>query len=380
MHRSVDFLIVGAGFAGSVLAERLAAGGGKSVLVVDRRGHVGGNAYDHHDGYGILVQKYGPHVFHTNARHVFEYLSHFTAWRPYRHRVMASVGGQLVPFPINGNTINQLYGLELDGEELAQFLAVRAEPRSPIHTSEDLVVSRVGRELYETFFRGYTRKQWGLDPAELDASVAARVPVRLGTNDDYFADRYQAMPRDGFTQMFGAMLSHPNIEVALGTDYRDVKDVVRYRELVYTGPIDEFFGHCFGPLPYRSLEFKYETLDRRVHQPVAVVNYPGDEPFTRVTEFKYLTGQDHPQTTVAYEYPRDGGEPCYPVPREENARLYRRYRALADRLPNVHFVGRLASYRYYNMDQVVAQALARYARIMRRDAAVGRTRSVPLPA
>ncbi|MDP8922486.1 MAG: UDP-galactopyranose mutase [Chloroflexota bacterium] len=358
-----DFMIVGAGFAGSVLAERLASQLDKKVLIVDRRNHVGGNAYDHHDDDGLLVHKYGPHIFHTNSRDVFEYLSQFTEWRPYQHRVRAWVDGQLVPIPINLDTINQLYGTRLTSFQLEEFFASVAESRDQIKTSEDVVVSRVGRELYEKFFRNYTRKQWGLDPSELDAAVTSRVPVRTNRDDRYFTDTYQVMPLRGFTRMFERMLDHSNIKIMLNTDYREIEPVIPYREMVYTGPVDEYFDFCFGKLPYRSLEFRFETRDVPSVQPVAVVNYPNDYPYTRVTEFKHLTGQDHTKSSLVYEYPRAEGDPYYPVPRPENAELYKRYKALADATPNVHFVGRLATYKYYNMDQVVAQALATFERM-----------------
>ena len=358
-----DYLVVGAGFAGSVLAERLAADGGRRVLVVDRRSHVGGNAYDHYNDDGILVHRYGPHIFHTNSREVFEYLSRFTAWRPYEHRVRASVDGQLVPIPINLDTINQLYGLKMSSFELETFFASVAEPREQLRTSEDVVVSKVGRELYEKFFRNYTRKQWGMDPSELDASVTARVPTRTNRDDRYFTDRYQAMPLHGYTRMFERMLAHPDIKVMLNTDYREILDEVEFREMVYTGPVDEFFDCRYGKLPYRSLEFRHETVNAPVHQPAPVVNYPNEHPYTRITEFKYLTGQDHAKTSVVYEYPTAEGDPYYPIPNPANEALFKRYEALAETESDVHFIGRLAQYRYYNMDQVVAQSLATFKRL-----------------
>ncbi|HEX2029903.1 MAG TPA: UDP-galactopyranose mutase [Actinomycetota bacterium] len=360
-----DYLVVGAGFAGSVVAERLASQGGKRVVVVERRSHVGGNAHDTYDDAGLLVHRYGPHIFHTNSAEVFRYLSRFTEWRPYEHRVLTSVDGKLVPLPINLDTINALYGLHLEPPEVQRFLASRAEKVTRIRTSEDVVVSRVGRELYEKFFRGYTRKQWGLDPSELDATVAARVPVRTDRDPRFFTDTYQAMPLHGYTRMFMRLLDHPNITVLLNTDYREAARVVPHREVIYTGPVDEFFGRRFGELPYRSLDFRFQTLDRPVFQPAAVINHPNEHAYTRVTEFKYLTGQRHPKTTIVYEYPRGDGEPYYPVPQAQNARRYRRYRTLADATPGVHFVGRLATYKYYNMDQVVAQALALVNRLLR---------------
>jgi UDP-galactopyranose mutase len=357
-----DYLIVGAGYAGSILAERLARGSGKQVLLVDRRSHIGGNAYDHYDDTGILVHKYGPHIFHTNSKEVFDYLSRFTAWRQYQHKVLASVDGQLVPIPINLDTINKMYGLNLSSFQMEEFLASRAERKEQVRTSEDVVVNKVGRELYEKFFRGYTRKQWGLDPSELDAQVTARVPTRTNRDDRYFTDTYQAMPRHGFTRMFSKMLDHPNIKVMLNTDYRDVKDALPYRDIIYTGPVDEFFDYEYGKLPYRCLEFKHETLNQEWHQPVAVINYPNDNEFTRVTEFKHLTGQEHPKTSLVYEYSCAEGDPYYPIPRPENAEVYKRYQQLADET-GIMFVGRLATYKYYNMDQVVAQALTAYAKL-----------------
>jgi UDP-galactopyranose mutase len=361
-----DYLIVGAGFAGSVLAERLASQAGKKILICDRRNHIAGNAYDHYNEEGILIHKYGPHIFHTNSRDVFEYLSNFTEWRPYEHRVLASVEGQLVPIPINLDTINKLYGLKLNAFELEKFFASVAEPKDYIRTSEDVVVSKVGRELYEKFFRNYTRKQWDIDPSELDKSVTARVPTRLNRDDRYFTDTYQAMPLHGYTRLFENMLTHPNIKVMLNTDYREIRDIIPCREMIYTGPIDEFFDSRFGTLPYRSLEFKHETLNQSVYQSAPVVNYPNEHLYTRITEFKYLTGQEHPKTSVVYEFPRAEGDPYYPVPRPENAELYKKYKALADSTPDVHFVGRLATYKYYNMDQVVAQALTVYQQLIQK--------------
>lgn len=352
-----DYMVVGAGFAGSVVAERLARGLRKKVLIIDKRNHIGGNAYDHYNEEGILVHKYGPHIFHTNSQEIFEYLSQFTEWRPYEHRVLASVDGQLLPIPINLTTVNQLYGLNLTSFEMEKFLCEVAEPRAAVRTSEDVVVSRVGRDLYEKFFRNYTRKQWGMDPSELDAAVTARVPVRTNRDNRYFADRFQAMPRHGYTRMFENMLDHPNIKVMLNVDYHEIQDEIPFGEMIYTGPVDEFFDFRYGKLPYRSLEFKHETINTPVFQSAPVINYPNEHLYTRITEFKYLTGQEHPKTSIVYEYPRDSGDPYYPVPRPENAELYNKYKALADDLPNVHFVGRLATYKYYNMDQVVGQAL-----------------------
>lgn len=365
-----DYLVVGAGFAGSVAAERLARVFGKRILLVDRRDHVGGNAYDHLDASGVLVHKYGPHIFHTNSDEVLAYLSQFTEWRPYEHRVLAAVDDKLLPIPINLDTVNRLYGWSLTSEELEAYFEAIAEPRADIRTSEDVIVARVGRELYEKFFRNYTRKQWGLDPSQLDAAVTARVPVRTNQDDRYFTDRHQCMPLHGYTAMFERMLDHPNIDVELGVDFRDVQRRVNYRELIYTGSIDEFFSRCFGRLPYRSLKFRFETHQTPRVLPAAVVNYPNTGDYTRVTEYSQLTGQVHSCSTLSYEYPCDDGDPYYPVPRPENASIYERYRIAATAMPDVHFTGRLATYRYYNMDQVVAQSLALCTRLtgMRRSA------------
>jgi UDP-galactopyranose mutase len=358
-----DYLIVGAGFAGSVLAERLATRSNKKVLIIDKRSHIGGNAYDHYNEDGILVHKYGPHIFHTNSKEVFDYLGRFTDWRPYEHRVLASVDGQMVPMPINLDTINKLYGLSLTSFEVEQFFESVAEKVECIKTSEDVVVSKVGRELYNKFFKNYTNKQWGLDPSQLDKSVTSRVPTRTNRDDRYFTDTYQAMPLHGYTRMFEKMLDHPNIKVMLNTDYHEVMSFIPFKEMIFTGPVDEYFDYKFGKLPYRSLEFKHETLSKEKHLAAPVVNYPNENLYTRITEFKALTGQEHPKTALVYEYPQAEGDPYYPIPMPENAELYNKYKKLADETPNVHFVGRLATYKYYNMDQVVAQALTLYKKL-----------------
>jgi UDP-galactopyranose mutase len=380
MRLAYDYLIVGAGFAGSVLAERLARGSGKSVLLCDRRNHVGGNAYDHADAAGILVHKYGPHIFHTNSREIFEYLSRFTTWRAYEHRVLASVEGKLLPIPINLDTINRLYGLNLGENEVEEFLVARAIKYESPRTSEEVVLSRVGRHLYEKFFRNYTRKQWGVDPSQLDAQVTARIPVRINRDDRYFTDHFQFMPRWGFTRMFENMLDHEQIDLALATDFYELRKEVNFRQLIYSGPIDQFFDFRYGKLPYRSLHFEHRTLDCEWFQPVAVVNYPNDFEYTRVTEFKHLTGEQHQRTSIVYEYPRSEGDPYYPVPQPTNASIYSQYRKLAESLPNVRFVGRLGTYRYYNMDQVVGQALTLYKNLMRAEAAKLEVEPVALPA
>lgn len=359
-----DYAIVGAGFAGSVLAERLASQAGKTVLLIDKRPHIGGNAYDCLDEDGLLIHQYGPHIFHTNSPDVFKYLSQFTEWRPYEHRVLASVDGQLLPIPINLDTVNKLYGHNFTPDELADYFKTVGEPVAEIRTSEDVVVSQVGRDLYEKFFRGYTRKQWGVDPSELDKMVTSRIPTRTNQDDRYFTDEFQYMPLHGYTKMFEKMVNHPNIHLMLGTDFRQVRDQLSFNELIYTGPVDEYFDCCYGKLPYRSLRFDHQTLDTADYQPVSVVNFPNDHAYTRITEYKKLTGQEHEKTSLTFEYPQDEGDPYYPVPRPENAELYRRYKQLADEQQGVHFVGRLGTYRYYNMDQVVAQALTLYKKLV----------------
>jgi UDP-galactopyranose mutase len=358
-----DVVVVGAGFAGSVSARKLAEERDLRVLVIDRRPHIAGNAHDALDEHGVLVHSYGPHIFHTNAEKVVAFLSRFTDWRPYEHRVVAEVDGQFVPMPINRATVNTLHGLSLSGEEeTAAYLTSLAEPREAMHTSEDSVVAKVGRDLYERLFRGYTRKQWALDPSELHASVCARIPVRSGDDDRYFTDTFQAMPHDGYTAMFAAMLDHPNITVRTGVDYAEVEHEYAGTPLVWTGPIDAFFDYAYGPLPYRSLRFEHEvraTPGGRLVQPTGTVNYPNERiPYTRVSEYRQLTGQVAEVSTLCYEYPSAEGDPYYPIPRPENRELYHRYEQLASARPDVLFVGRLARYQYLNMDQVVAGALA----------------------
>lgn len=352
-----EIIVVGAGFAGSVVARQLADAGYR-VRIVEKRPHIAGNAFDRLDQHGLLIHVYGPHIFHTNAERVFAYLSRFTAWRPYEHRVLAHYAGELYPIPINRTTINRLYDLNLNESGVEKFLEEVRVRKERVQNSEDVVLSSVGHDLCEKFFRSYTRKQWGLDLSELSAGVAARIPVRTNDDDRYFTDRFQAMPREGYAQMFARMLDHPAIAVELETDYDTIRTRNEAQHTVYTGPIDAYFGYCYGRLPYRSLEFDHEHLkNTKRFQPVGTVNYPNDHAFTRITEFKHLTGQRHTGTSIVREYPRSEGEPYYPIPRAENQALYKQYRALARKEKGVTFVGRLAQYRYYNMDQVVAAAL-----------------------
>jgi UDP-galactopyranose mutase len=366
MNITHDVLVVGAGFAGSIVARRLAEAG-LSVQLIDRRQHIGGNAYDEHDGHGILIHPYGPHLFHTNDKQAWQWLSQFTEWHTYEHRVLAQVDAQLLPIPINRTTINKLYGLSLDEDGVADFLEKAREARDPIRTSEDAVLNSVGPDICDKFFRGYTKKQWGLDLSELCPSVAARIPTRTNDDDRYFTDIYQAVPQEGYTVMFRRILDHPRIEIALGTDYSAIKKKIKVRHLVFTGAIDAFYDFRFGELPYRSLRFEHQHLPTTAwRQPVGTINFPNDHAYTRITEFKHITGQKNNGTSIVLEYPQAEGDPYYPIPRIENEILYQQYRTLAQKETNVTFVGRLAEYRYYNMDQVVASALVASDHILKR--------------
>ncbi len=361
---SIDFLIVGAGYAGSVMAERLAHHG-KKILLIDRRSHIGGNAYDEYDSHGILIHRYGPHIFHTNSKKIFDYLSNFTEWSFYEHHVLAKVGEQLLPIPINQNTVNQLYGLDLDEEGVRAFYEKVRIPIETIKTSEDVVLNTVGKDLYEKFFRGYTRKQWGLDPAQLSSLVTARIPVRSNCDNRYFTDTYQFMPSQGYTPMFRNLLDHPNIQVELETDFNSVQNQINYRHLIFTGPIDSYFKWAYGKLPYRSLDFEHSHLSHQEYfQTTGTINYPNDYEYTRITEFKHLTGQKHSSTSIVKEFPKAEGDPYYPIPTQESDFLYKKYEAAAEREKNVTFLGRLAQYRYYNMDQVVGAALTTAQKII----------------
>ena len=349
--------IIGAGFAGCTLA-RLLAEAGFQVRLLEKRPHIAGNAYDEYDEQGILIHRYGPHIFHTNATHVFDFLSRFTEWRDYEHRVLANLDGQLYPIPINQDTVNRLYGLNLNEEGVKRFFEEHRVSFDPPKNSEQVVLNSVGYDLYRKFFYGYTKKQWGLEPSQLSAGVTARIPVRCNRDDRYFTDLYQAMPLQGYTKMFEAMLDHPFISVSLNIDYLRARELFAGGPLIYTGPIDAYFNYCYGKLPYRSLQFEHQHIaNHEFVQTVGTVNYPNEFDYTRITEFKHLTGQRHSGTSIVREYPQADGDPYYPVPRPENEALYQRYKKLAEQEKEVYFVGRLAQYRYYNMDQVVAAAM-----------------------
>jgi UDP-galactopyranose mutase len=352
-----DYLIVGAGFAGAVCARQL-ADRNYSVMVIDKRGHIAGNAYDEIDKHGIRVHRYGPHLFHTNSEMVFKYLSRFTSWKFYEHRVLVNNEGSLYPFPINLNTINQFFNITLTEGDVEKFLDSKRIAVGEIKTSEDVVLSSVGTELCDAFYRGYTLKQWGLGLENLSAGVAHRIPVRTNTDDRYFTDKYQFMPENGYTELFTNMLSSENITVALNVDYSDDRHKYKFKRLIYTGPIDKYFGYIYGKLPYRSLKFEFIHKENIEYiQPVATVNYPNTEKFTRITEFKRIHESSTSGTTYVAEYPTDTGDPYYPIPTIKNNDIYKKYRELAESEINTYFVGRLAEYKYYNMDQVVASAL-----------------------
>jgi len=357
-----DYLIVGAGYSGCVLAERITTQLEKKVLIVDRRNHIAGNAYDYYNEAGILVHKYGPHWFHTNDKKVFHYLSRFTEWIPHFHRVRTYVDGRLVPIPINMDTLNELYGMNLNSPQEVQafYDSVRDKSIKKPANAEEMVISLVGKDLYEKFFKGYTLKQWEIHPTDLSASVTARIPTRTNRDDRYFTDYYQCLPKHGYTAMFDKIIENPNIHVLLKTDYKDILDMIKFDKLIYTGPIDSYFDFMHGKLPYRSLRFEHETLHQEFYQEFQQVNYPNEYDFTRIVEWKQATQQKHHLTTITREYSflaGDNDEKYYPIPREENHKIFNLYKQEVEKEKNVYFCGRLADYKYYNMDQVVARAL-----------------------
>jgi len=370
-----DFLIVGAGFAGSILAERIATQFDKKIVVVDKRNHLGGNAYDYYDECGILVHKYGPHIFHTNSKYVWDYLSQFTQWRPYFHRVLAVIDGQKVPIPFNLNSTYQCFSPKLAAKLEEKLINGYGYNRKvtifELLQSDDHDLKFLADYIYKNVFLNYNQKQWGFKPEELDKSVASRVPVYISKDNRYFTDVYQGIPLHGYTAMFQKMLSHKNIHILLNTDYKDILEIIKFDKMIYTGPIDYFMDYQFGKLPYRSLNFENRTYDLEYFQEVAQVNYPNNFDYTRITEFKYLSGQQLPKTSVAYEFPKPyiqgQNEPYYPVPKAENNDLFQRYLYKCQKLKSVHFLGRLADYKYYNMDQIVARALKMFEKVSKND-------------
>ncbi len=373
--RNPDILIIGAGISGATLAERYAQAG-KKVLVLEKRNHIAGNCYDYYDENGILVSQYGAHLFHTNDKEVWEYVNRFSEWYPWEHKVIARVDDKTVPIPVNITTVNTLFGENIrTEEEMKAWLDKNRVVYEPAKNGEEAVLNRVGEVLYDKMFKHYTKKQWDKYPEELHASVLERIPVRHNYDDRYFSDEFQALPSEGYTKVFECMLDHPNIEVLLDTDYFDIKDEISgYEKLFYTGPIDRFFefeNKLLEKLEYRSINFVTEHLDQEYFQENSVVNYPGKEvDFTRIVEYKHFGNQKSPKTSIVKEYTVDHGEPYYPVPNEKNQKVYEQYKKEADKLENVYFVGRLANYKYFNMDQAFKNALDLYNSLEKEKVAV----------
>jgi UDP-galactopyranose mutase len=361
-----DYLIIGAGYAGSILAERISTQLNKKCLIVEKRNHIAGNAFDYYDNHGILVHKFGPHIFHTNSKKVHDYLSQFTEWQPYIHRVRAVVEGKSVPVPFNLNSLYDLfspkYAEKLESKLLEKYGYGLKIPILKMKEINDLDLKFLSEYIYKNVIYGYTIKQWGLKPEELDSSVTARVPVFISRDDRYFQDTYQSMPKYGYTEMFNKILNHKNIHILLNCDYKDIINDIKFDKIIFTGPIDEYFDFIHGDLPYRSLKFDFVTYDTPIYQEVGQKNFPNNYDYTRITEFKYLSAQKHEKTTVAYEYPqafeRGINEPYYPIPSDDNNLIYQRYKLEADKLEDkVFFAGRLADYKYFNMDQTIGVAL-----------------------
>ncbi len=371
-----DYLIVGSGFAGSVIAERIANVLNKKVLIIEKRNHIGGNCYDYKDENGIIIHKYGPHLFHTNDKQVFDYLSNFTDWNIYHHKVLAFIDGKKVPIPFNFNTIEQLFpstlAKKLQEKLLSRYKYGSKVPILELKKEEDKDLKFLADFVYEKVFKNYTAKQWNMKPEDIDPEVTARVPVFIGKDDRYFNDKYQAIPKDGYTKIFERMLKHPNIKLMLNTDYKEVIDIDFENKkiyffgnefkgkLIFTGMIDELFNYKFGKLPYRSLDLRFETIEKEQFQEVATVNYPNDYNFTRITEFKHIHPAKTEKTTILKEYPKEykeGDTPYYPVFTPENRQKYNQYRELLTDFEQIVPVGRLADYRYYDMDDIVKKAL-----------------------
>jgi len=356
-----DFLIVGAGFSGAVLAERLASQMNKKVAIIDRRNHIGGNSFDYIDDKGILVHKYGPHWFHTNDDKVFSYLSKFTEWFPHKHIVKTNVDGDLYPFPINRTTLNKFFGITLKSDvEAKEFLEKQRIIIENPRNAEEMVLSLVGKRLYEKFYKNYTIKQWRKSPAELDPSITARIPIRYNTEESYFNDKIQAMPFNGYAKLFEKMMADKNIEVILNADFFKEQSKIKFKKLIYTGAIDEYYNYCFGQLPYRSLRFEHYMLDKELFQPCQQVNYPNENSFTRIIEWKHVLSTKNKTTSIMKEYPEEfngANERYYPILTQNGKELYQKYAKKSKKEKNVYFIGRLAEFKYYNMDQVVASAL-----------------------
>ncbi len=353
---NIDAIVVGAGIAGTVLARRLAEEENRRVLVVERRSHIGGYCYDERNEEGVLVHRYGPHIFRTDSKKVWEFLSRFTRWHDYQHKVLTYVDGMYLPMPINLDTVNRYLGSHYSAENVMDYFERHRTHPEKVCNVRDVVESQIGPEFYHAFFEKYTEKQWGMPCDELPPEIVARIPIRSNRDDRYFTHKYQALPRDGYTHMMQNMLTHPNIHILLNTDYRVVRDAVPCEHIYYSGSIDEYHGHRFGRLPYRSVDFVFETIPCAQYQSAAVVNYPNNYDYTRVTEFRHFYGQSPSHTVIAREYPGSDGDPSYPIPTRGNTALYGQYASIPH--PGVSFIGRLGEYRYYSMDQIVEKMLA----------------------
>lgn len=363
-----DIVIIGAGISGATLAERYATQLNKKVLVIEKRNHIGGNCFDYHNKDGILISKYGAHIFHTSFEDVWKYINLFSQWRPYKHKVLSYVDGKLVPVPVNITTVNTLFNLKIRSEhEMVEWLSSNTIKIDNPKNSEEMALSRVGKVLYEKMFERYTEKQWDRKPSQLAPSVVGRIPVRTTFDDQYFSDPHQALPKYGYTKLFEKMLDNPNIDIKLNTDYFNIKNKLgNFEKLFFTGPIDQFFSYKFGKkLHYRSIRFEFETHNMEYFQSNSVINYPNEHAYTRIVEYKHLTGQKSPKTTISKEYPTWEGEPYYPVPTKENQELYEKYKIEAENTENnnIYFVGRLANYKYFNMDQAFKAALDLFSKL-----------------
>jgi UDP-galactopyranose mutase len=364
---SKSFLIVGAGLSGIVMAERLSSQLGAKCTIIDKRDHIGGNCYDYYDDHGVLIHKYGPHYFRTNSSRIVEYLSQFTDWHHVNYKIQSYTDGKYWNFPINLNTFEQFLGRESTTEEFESWLQSKKVEIDNPQNSEEVIVSQVGWELYDKFFKNYTFKQWKKYPNQLDASVCGRIPIRTNRDDRYLSDNFQALPKHGYTKMFERMLAaSPNLEVFLNTSFKDAAINIEHNYTIWTGAIDEYFNYMFGDLPYRSLRFEHESYKQEFYQPAVQVNYPNEEKFTRIVETKHITGQQCDWTTIVKEYPEDyqrGKEAYYPIPMPSSQELYNKYKYQSEIIKNVSFIGRLATYRYYNMDQIVGMSLNEFDKL-----------------